>query len=237
MPVRTKQQPTRSKVSKPQQTTTAAHEVPSKSAGQPADVAQEIRRIAKNAPGRLRVDLVGNELTIRRSMRNPQGYRQLWVNLAGLLLLAFFGVQIWSSSSAAADSATKVMGLATAALSLIPIIYYCLIVIFDEEIIRVNAAGVQLFYRPLPFPGKRISSQEIAQLYTVSYEREQLTSLQDKHKKYETVYGVRLRTERGKDIPLAGGIATQKEATFVEQVIERSLGIRDSFPSSEAADV
>lgn len=201
------------------------------------DSTQEMRQFAKLAPGRLRVELAENELTIRRSLHNPQGYRQLLVNLAGLLLLALFGVRIWFSASALSDPAAKYLGLITAAVAMLPVLYYSLIVIFDEEVIRVNATGVQLFYRPLPYPGKRISSQEIAQLYTVTYEREQLASLQLKRKQYETVYGVRLKTERGKELPLVGGIAKQEEAKYVELMIEKSLGIQDRPLSSDSSDV
>lgn len=226
MPVRTKQQRKQQKAKSAKQSSLVFTEVPSVAARQTVDTAEEMRRLAKIAPGRLRIDLTERELTIRRSLRNPQGFNTLFMNLVGLTLLLFFGLRIWSNRSTALE-ATNIWGIITASIAFLPILYYSLLVILDEEIIRISAEGVQVGYQPLPYRGKWIRAQEIEQLYTVAYERAQLSSLQARHKKYETVYGVRVKTNRGKEVPLVGGIATAEEASYVEQVIEKSLGIQD----------
>ncbi|MFN8441380.1 MAG: hypothetical protein U0175_11445 [Caldilineaceae bacterium] len=198
------------------------------------ELAEGMRRLAKIAPGRLRIDLNERELTIRRSLKNPQGFNTLLINVAGLAILLFLGLRLWPNRSVLLES-NSAWGIIAAVVAILPILYYSLLVLFDEEIIRINAEGVRVFYRPLPYRGKWIRTQEIEQLYTVSYERAQLSSLQSRHKKYETVYGVRVKTSQGKEMPLVGGIATPEEASYVERVIEKSLGIQD-VPDASLVD-
>lgn len=226
MPLRTKQQRKQQKAKPAKQSSIVSTKVPSGAASQPVDRDQEMRRLAKIAPGRLRIDLSERELTIRRSLKNPQGFNTLLINVAGLAFLLFLGLRLWSNRAIALES-NSLWGMIAALVAILPISYYSLLVIFDDEIIRINAEGVRVLYRPLPYQGKWIRTQEIEQLYTISYEREQLSSLQSRHKKYETVYGVRIKTSQGRELPLVGGIATAEEASYVERMIEKSLGIQD----------
>jgi hypothetical protein len=89
-----------------------------------------------------------------------------------------------------------------------------------RTVIKVDTGGLEARYGPLPPWGyKRVETANIKQLYSK-------VEIRDSYSKNH-IYGVRVVTSDGQDELVVGGFSDPDQALYVEQEIERSLGIKD----------
>lgn len=109
------------------------------------------------------------------------------------------------------------------------ILYYAAVRAFNRNRLRVDGARLELDRGPLPWPGgKRVPRAEIAQVFA----RETLSRVhgQDDGRRQVQVrrrYRVAAMTPDGRRLRLVGGLDTPDQALWLEQEIERTLGIDD----------
>jgi len=100
--------------------------------------------------------------------------------------------------------------------------YYLVCGYLNRTIIEVKRGTVDIRHVPLPVSKDvQIVSTEIAQLYT----KRKIHRGEDS---YSETYEVRMKTYDQKDRTLIDGLSAQDHALFVEQQIERYLGIADA---------
>ncbi|HBL15234.1 MAG: hypothetical protein A2X36_03165 [Elusimicrobia bacterium GWA2_69_24] len=92
--------------------------------------------------------------------------------------------------------------------------------LLNRTFIRVNASELSVTHGPLPWPGKKVVRGDLDQLFCEE---------QVHHGKNGTTvtYTVSAVVRGGKRIPLAAGLDAPDQARFVEQEVERFLGIGD----------
>ena len=99
--------------------------------------------------------------------------------------------------------------------------YYTLAGFLNRTIVQVSREGLTIYHTPLPwFGNKRIPVTELAQLY-----REEVISRGNRGT--QTTYQLSAVSKESKKIKLLGGIETADVALFLEQEIEKWLGIKD----------
>lgn len=90
----------------------------------------------------------------------------------------------------------------------------------NKTFIEVDSRGVEIHHGPLPpFGRKRLESTEIKQLYTKE-------GLSDR-RSGTTIYEVRAVTYGDRDEIVVFGLPDPSQALYIEQEIERALGIKD----------
>ncbi len=105
--------------------------------------------------------------------------------------------------------------------------YYVLCGYLNRTIITVKRGSIDIIHVPLPAPGAvQITTAEIAQLYTKR-------KVYHGNDSYSETYEVRMKTYDQKDRKLMEGFYEQDQALFVEQQIERYLGIADATVQGE----
>lgn len=169
-------------------------------------------------PPALRVTELPDGLEIRRRWFTP-----------GVIFLAFFcvawdGFLVFWYGIAFKTGAPLIM-------SLFPLIhvavgvgltYTTLATIFNTTRIRLTWNDLSVTHSPLPWPGNRtIPRQEIDQLYCRRFVHRSSDSGPT------TKYEVWMNTTDGKAKKLLGANLDEQQALFVEQQIERALGIPD----------
>lgn len=88
----------------------------------------------------------------------------------------------------------------------------------NKTVIWVSHQRIRIRHRPLPWWGqKTISASNLKQLYSKD------SGWSDSQKKY-SVHAV---TRDGRNTKVVGGLATSEQAVFIEQEIEKYLGIKD----------
>ncbi|HRZ40888.1 MAG TPA: hypothetical protein P5246_07755, partial [Candidatus Omnitrophota bacterium] len=91
----------------------------------------------------------------------------------------------------------------------------------NRTIIEVKRGAIGIRHVPLPVAKDvQITATEIAQLYT----KRKVHRGDDS---YSETYDVRMKTYDQKDRKLIDGLSAQEHALFIEQQIERYLGIAD----------
>jgi hypothetical protein len=99
--------------------------------------------------------------------------------------------------------------------------YYVLCGYLNRTIIEVKRGAIGIRHVPLPVSKDvQITATEIAQLYT----KRKVHRGDDS---YSETYDVRMKTYDQKDRKLIDGLSAQEHALFIEQQIERYLGIAD----------
>lgn len=107
------------------------------------------------------------------------------------------------------------------------IAYIAVAGLVNSTLIRVGMGEIEVSHSPLPWFGKRrIETAGIAQLYSkeVSSRSRQRTTLS---------YEVHLATQDGCQIKLLAGLDGSEQALYLEQEIERYLGLKDQAVRSE----
>jgi hypothetical protein len=86
--------------------------------------------------------------------------------------------------------------------------------------IRVDTSNLSIQHGPVPYPGKTLASQDIEQFYTKQrvHHNENSTSY---------TYELHAVTFEGKKQKLIGGLSESDQAVYIEQEVERFLGIED----------
>ena len=100
------------------------------------------------------------------------------------------------------------------------LIYYSICLLVNQTTIHVNQGEVTVRHSPLPWRGnKTVMTDQITQLYT----KEQRAWQRNREATYEVRY-IDRANQHGK---LLSGLASSEHALYVEQEIERFLGIVD----------
>jgi hypothetical protein len=98
--------------------------------------------------------------------------------------------------------------------------YFALTGFINSTTIDVNAMEIRVKNGPLPWPGKELASPTIAQLYT----KERISR---GRRSTSVSYEVHAVTGEGRHEKLLGGLHDTEQALFLEQEIERYLGLKD----------
>jgi hypothetical protein len=97
----------------------------------------------------------------------------------------------------------------------------------NRTVMTVSPGSLKIRHLPLPAPGSQdIPSAEITQLYT---KENTLHSENGTSRSYE----VRIKTHQNKDKVLISGLTDRDDALYIEQQVERYLGIMDVAVSGE----
>lgn len=103
----------------------------------------------------------------------------------------------------------------------IGITYYTIAGFLNKTIVEVSREGLTIYHTPLPwFGNKTVPVTDIAQLY-----REEIIS--QSNNRTRVSYRLSAVSKDNKKIKLLGGIETADIALFLEQEIEKWLGIKD----------
>lgn len=108
----------------------------------------------------------------------------------------------------------------------IGMIYYVIAGYRNYTHVRVNPESIAVTHEPMPwFGAKSIPSQGIQQLY--SKRRVSSSSSSSGRSRTSVSYEVRVIDGQGRDISLIKGLQEDNQALFIEQAIEKHLGIKD----------
>lgn len=100
------------------------------------------------------------------------------------------------------------------------LIYYILTLLLNRTVVTVDRAAITVRHRPLPWLGnKTIPVGQIEQLY--------VKSNFSRFQRGEPTYGVHLVDQANKHAKLVTGLSSSDHALYLEQEIERYLGIVD----------
>lgn len=92
--------------------------------------------------------------------------------------------------------------------------------LLGRTVVKVDSGGLDARYGPLPPLGrKRVEAANIQQLYSK-------VEIRDSYSKNH-IYAVRVVTREGQDELVVGGLTDSAQALYIEQEIERLLGIKD----------
>jgi hypothetical protein len=158
------------------------------------------------------------------------------------LFLAFFCVfwdgfiLVWYSLVFFAKSATPV----TLAMFLFPLLHVALGVYFtymtlagflNSTRLSVSRDALTIHHGPLPWPGSRtLSGRELSQLYG------QEIPVKDKSgRRKDTLYSLFALDRTGRKVQLLTGLEEKDQVLYLEQALERRLGIEDSPVDGEVA--
>ena len=111
------------------------------------------------------------------------------------------------------------------------ITYYVAAGWLNRTHITADYQKISIRHGPLPwFGNKNIEAWDLKQLYA----KEKISRSHGRHgSSTRTSYAVRAVTKSGRNIKLVGGLTTQEQAIFIEQKIEKYLGIKDASVPGE----
>lgn len=155
--------------------------------------------------------------------------RYSWISPV-LIFLVFWCV-IWngallsfSADALAAGDTTTLMSLSLHILAGIAVSYVALALALNSTTIRAEGGEIVVSHGPLPwFGGRTLSSSEIHQIYV----------MEDRGSKGGRTYSVHSRIAPGHTVRLVGGLSSAGRARFIEEWIEKKLGILDAPVSGE----
>jgi hypothetical protein len=167
-------------------------------------------------PDKIAIRQMGADLVITRK----------WFGLKTLMMTAFvifwdgFLVFWYSKATQSGDLMVKLFPLLHVGVG-VWLTYYTLAGYVNKTYIRINYEKLSVRHSPLPYWGhKTILSRDIRQLYS----KEKIS----RSSKNQTVtYEVHAMTQEGRSIKLVPYLETSEQALFVEQEIEKFLGIKD----------
>jgi hypothetical protein len=173
-------------------------------------------------PDKLEVADVGNELQIT--------YRWFGLKFVFLIIFAVFWngfMLLWHGISLASGAwFMSVFGLLHTAVG-VGLAYYTLAGLLNKTTIRIGMGQLLIQHWPLPWPGNRqLEASDVAQLFS----REKIS-----RSKNSTSYSYQVHAllQNGKKQKLLSGLTDVDQALYVEQEIERYLGIRDRMVRGE----
>lgn len=105
--------------------------------------------------------------------------------------------------------------------------YYVIGGYINKTYITVSYGALNICHKPLPFPGNKvIPTRDLKQLYS----KQRISHTRNGTSVYYEVY---VLTHTGKKEKLLSGLRVSEEALFIEQEIEKYLGIRDEAVPGE----
>ncbi len=161
--------------------------------------------------------------------RTPQGLEITWRVgrlLEGLVLLIVAGGFTYVA---------MMQGLYFLIAVSVGLVYTAAVRTFNEHRIRTGSNSLQVTQGPLPWLGARkLDVSDIAQLFSTEYEtRIQTGGDGDRRTEVHKRYYLSAQTKAQKRVKLLSGLADPLQALWLEQEIERSLGIRDERVAGE----
>ena len=94
----------------------------------------------------------------------------------------------------------------------------------NRTIVDVSGLAITVAHKPLPFPGNRkLQVVDVRQLFSVERARQ----------KGSPTYTVMARLTSGREVTLISGLSTDREARFLENRIERRIGLANQPVSGE----
>lgn len=167
-------------------------------------------------PARFTLERAGADISIRWKWMTPAVWIQVGVAIPWFGLLCLMLSELFAGSSPLMATILMSPFLAlgiTGSYSLT-----CMLV--NRTSVGVSGGQLTVSHRPLLWPGNRVMPKsDIQQLYC----REKF---HDKHRRTVT-YQVLLTRRDGTTIKLLGGLEELDQALFIEQELERALGITD----------
>ncbi len=186
-----------------------------------ADGFHSVTRYEIPMPPNYRLEHTGSDLKITRRWFRPTVipltiFTLLWNGF----MLFWFGIaisqKIWMM--ALCGSLHGAVGIF--------LLYGVLVGYLNRTIVSVNMQELSVWHGPLPYPGnKRLDSFNIEQLYS----KAQLPKSSDSSPTFE----VHIITREGKDEKLLTNLDESEQALYLEQEIERYLGIKDQAVRGE----
>jgi predicted Zn finger-like uncharacterized protein len=105
--------------------------------------------------------------------------------------------------------------------------YTSLAGLLNHTVIRVEMGELKIEIGPLPWPGNRVlQASEVVQFYT----KEHITR---NRRSVSVTYAVHAVMRTGNQIQLMGKLSTAEQALYIEQTLERTLGIQDQPVAGE----
>lgn len=113
----------------------------------------------------------------------------------------------------------------------IGISYYALAGWFNRTHILISSAAIEARSGPLPwFGNKKIQSTDIKQLYAKE-------NISESRRGTSVTYEVHVITNDGRNLKLLGGLDTSEQALYIEQQIEKYLGIENKPVRGEIGSI
>ncbi len=179
--------------------------------------AQDVDRLPVPRPANLQIEQTGAELRLSRRWFSPAIiFLALFAVFWNGFMAVWFGIAIISRIWPLA-----LFGILHAAVGLF-VAYYALAGFMNVTVIRVGMGELDVKHGPLPwFGNRRLETAAIAQLYckeVTRYRRRGGPS---------STHEVHVATRDGRQVKLLSGLESSDQALYLEQEIERSLGIKD----------
>lgn len=113
--------------------------------------------------------------------------------------------------------------------------YFAAVRSFNKHYVRVDKARLQVTQGPLPWPGTtKINTSDIAQLYATEHEsRSEHGNRGDRRIEVRKHYRLFANTHNSGRIKVLSGLSDPLQALWLEQEIERLLGIADQHVAGE----
>lgn len=126
-------------------------------------------------------------------------------------------------------NAALTSGLLFLLVGSVGLFYFAIVRTFNKHRIRVDATGLQIAQVPLPWPGARkLSAAQIEQLYATEYQtRSQSEGHGNRSVRSSKYYRLSATKREGGKITLLSGLSDPHQALWLEQELERLLGISD----------
>ena len=183
---------------------------------------QEIRKVGRRAvlarPRGVRVEQTGDTLRITRRWFHPLAFVVVLVLVPSLIWCGVTG-RAGLYVSARYATLANVLALAFG----VSCIYLLGLVLFNRTVVEVTSERVSFSHGPLPWimPRRVVGAREITQVFCVDHARDIDLGVRD----YD--YELKATMADGQTVSLLEDIPNLKQARYLEQEIERRLGIAD----------
>lgn len=186
-------------------------------AGDPVREAAPAARAEVPMPGKFKLERAGSDFVIVWDWKTPA----MWF----LVLFCIFWdgfLLFWYSMAFGTDSPliVKIFPLIHVAVGL-GLTYFVVCMFVNRTFVGVAGGNLTVTHTPLPWPGNRVMpAADIEQLYCFErvHRGKNGTSI---------TYEVNAVDRGGRKVKLVGGLQEAEQALFLEQEIERALGIAD----------
>ncbi len=185
---------------------------------------RSVARLPVPRPANVQIEQDGAELRFTRQWFSPaMAFLALFAIFWNGFMAVWFGIAIMSRLWPMA-----LFGTLHGAIGLF-VAYYALAGFLNSTMIRVGMGEIEVTHGPLPwFGNRRLETAAIAQLYVKEVLRNRRNSTSLTHE-------VHVARRDGGHVTLLSGLESSEQALYLEQEIERSLGIKDLAVRGEIA--
>lgn len=126
-------------------------------------------------------------------------------------------------------------GLYFLIIASVALVYFAAVRTFNKHRIRTDSTSLQVTQGPLPWPGARkLNVSDIEQLFSTEHEsRHEIGNDSDRRIEIRKNYQLSARTRSKQRVKLLKGLSDPLQALWLEQELERALGIRDTRVAGE----